>query len=412
MARCPLGAITLGVTKIEWVRNRNKSAGMSWNPTEGCSRVSPGCDNCYAMRFEHRFSGRNQRSEGLTIYRGPNARRPGVDWSGVVRLNADKLTAPLRRKKPTTWFVNSTSDLFHAFLSNEDIAAVFGVMEATPQHTYIVLTKRAGRLPGWFKWAGSAVGSDVKTGRRSRIECDPFVTCQIQLGRRVPQATLSRMRRRADSSPWKRGEMPPVRWPLHNLVLGVSAESQEYADERIPHLLSVPAAKRLVSIEPQLEAVSIRALAMSSPRPAECVCGASHGFTRCPNTGGVAPTNAETTGCGAFKRRAFADGLHWVITGGESGNGARPYNVAWARQLRDECRKTGIAFFLKQMGAFPVDHIDRLREWPRGAPSINDLLHEPRLQMGDCFHRVHLDHSKGSDPSEWPEDLRVREDFR
>lgn len=397
------------MTKIEWVRNRDGSAGMTWNPTEGCSRESPGCDNCYAMRFEHRFSGPGQRSEGLTIYRGPTARRPGVDWSGVVRLKLDKLVIPLRRKKPTTWFVNSTSDLFHPALSNEDIAAVLGVMEATPQHTYIVLTKRAKRLPSWFEWAGSAVGSDMKSGQRSRIECDPLVTCRIQLGRRVSGGELSRMQRKAGSAPWKRGEMQTATWPLHNLVLGVSAESQEYADERIPYLLSVPAAKRMVSVEPQIGAVSIRALAMSPPRPAECVCGAGHGFTRCPNYGAVAPTNEET-GCESFKRAAFAGGLHWVIVGGESGAWARPFNVQWARLLRDECRAAGIAFFFKQAGAFPVDHIDRLREWPRSAPSINDLL-KGKLQMGG-LHRVHLSSTKGADPDEWPEDLRIQEMFR
>ncbi len=126
-------------TKIEWTDK-------TWNPVRGCSRVSPGCDHCYAMRVAHRFSDEIRTKagvkpapyRGLTVLRSSTAKRPGVDWSGVVRFVPEMLGEPLRWRKPQRVFVNSMSDLFHESLSNEEIAAVFGVMAACPQHTFQV----------------------------------------------------------------------------------------------------------------------------------------------------------------------------------------------------------------------------------------------------------------------------------
>src|SRR5690606_22560010 len=179
------------MTTIEWTQG-------TWNPVSGCTRVSPGCDNCYAMRQAHRFSGNCQPYEGLTTIR-----RGKVDWTGSVRFVPEMLEVPLQRK-PTTWFVNSMSDLFHESLTNEQIASAFGGMAATPQHTYQILTKRPKRMREWFGWLD---------GRR----------------------------------------------PLHNVWLGVSCEDQARADERIPHLLSTPAAVRFVSAEPLLGPIALRA---------------------------------------------------------------------------------------------------------------------------------------------------------
>lgn len=125
-------------TTIEW-------ATKSWNPVRGCSRVSPGCDNCYAMKFAHRFSGAGKPYDGLTVLRPKTAKRPGVDWSGVARFIPEALDEPLRWRKPERIFVNSMSDLFHHTVSDEQIAAVFGVMAATQHHQHLVLTKRPGR---------------------------------------------------------------------------------------------------------------------------------------------------------------------------------------------------------------------------------------------------------------------------
>src|SRR5437868_3367208 len=127
---------------IEWTD-------ATWNPVRGCAIVSPGCKNCYAMKFAHRFSGPGGRYEGLTQLsdRGPV-------WTGVVRPAPAMIAEPLRWKKPRRIFVNSMSDLFHEDVPNEYIAAVFGVMGACAgHHTFQILTKRAERLPEWFAWA-------------------------------------------------------------------------------------------------------------------------------------------------------------------------------------------------------------------------------------------------------------------
>lgn len=120
------------------------------------------------------------------------------------------------------------------------------------------------------------------------------------------------------------GERPPAgsRAVLENLWVGTSVESQEYADRRIPDLVETPAAVRFLSIEPQLDTVSIR--------PWLWLFQGGHSGLRDSIPSGY---------------------IGWVIVGGESGPGARPFNIDWARALRDECAEAGVAFFMKQMGS-------------------------------------------------------------
>src|SRR5258706_570609 len=110
----------MGDTSISWTDK-------TWNPIRGCSRVSEGCRNCYAERQGNRFRGPGQAFEGLVVWKA------GPRWTGEVRFVAEHLADPLRWRKPQRVFVNSMSDLFHEKLTNEQIAAVFGVMAACPQ---------------------------------------------------------------------------------------------------------------------------------------------------------------------------------------------------------------------------------------------------------------------------------------
>lgn len=130
----------MGKTAIEWTDE-------TWNPIRGCSRVSEGCRNCYAEQQAARIvrmgDGKPTPYDGLVKLVGPD-KEPR--WTGVVSFVPDVLSVPLRRRKPTRYFVNSMSDLFHEALSNEQIAAVFGVMAACPQHTFQCLTKRPARM--------------------------------------------------------------------------------------------------------------------------------------------------------------------------------------------------------------------------------------------------------------------------
>ncbi|MEI5520728.1 phage Gp37/Gp68 family protein [Streptomyces brasiliscabiei] len=279
-------------TSIEWTRGPDGSPGKTWNPIIGCDRVSPGCDHCYAIstariregnpnpKISAAFAGTAERTEG------------GVDWTGKVNLLDDRLTQPLRWKKPARVFVNSLSDLFHDAVPDEFIAQVFAVMAATPQHTYQVLTKRHGRM-------------------RSLLNRPSF------------RDNLAHL----------------AAWPLPNVWLGCSVENQQWADLRIPALLDTPAAVRFLSCEPLLGPVDLRAKGCP-----EAVWDGPYRM-RC----GLGGDGEECSRHGEFSR-LLPDGLHWLIVGGESGPQARPMHPDWARSVRDQCEASGTAFFLKQHG--------------------------------------------------------------
>jgi protein gp37 len=118
------------VYEIEWTQ-------ATWNPTRGCTRISPGCQHCYAERFAHRLSGPGKPYEGLT-----RASPQGPRWAGRLRLVPEILQLPLRWRKPRLVFVNSMSDLFHEAIPLDFVKDVFRVMQEANWHTFQVLTKR------------------------------------------------------------------------------------------------------------------------------------------------------------------------------------------------------------------------------------------------------------------------------
>jgi protein gp37 len=278
-----------------------------------CTRISPGCVHCYASTINIRFG------NGLEFV--------VTNLSNIEFFIDEKiLSEPLRRKKPATIFAGDMFDLFHEAIPDEMIAQVFNVMCCATVgcnkrhkhiaecwigdgHTFQVLTKRADRMQRlistWFadcieSWSGDS----------------PLCLAQ-------------------------EAKVPPA-----NIWLGVSVESQKYADERIPLLQQTPAAIRFLSVEPQLEDIWLE------------------------------PHLMGQTSCGR---------PDWVICGGESGPGARPFNLAWAESLRDQCKAADVAFFMKQIGSRPV-------------VTVRDETVTPRFWD-----------SKGGDMSEWPESLRIRE---
>lgn len=299
----------MGKTSIEWCDN-------VWNPVRGCSRVSEGCRNCYAEKIAGRFSGPGQAYEGLAERRlrvlGEEDGRIVARWTGEVVAIADQLTTPLTWASPKRVFVNSMSDLFHEKLTNEEIAAVFGVMAAAPRHTFQVLTKRAERMYDWFGWIAGFRGEDWE-------HRPSFCWGLAKDAIRTTGAAI-------DSSTWDADFVRVahmIAWPLPNVWLGVSAENQDAADDRIPWLLETPAARRFVSAEPLLGAID----ASSYMDPAGAPCG-------------------ETSAV-----------IDWLIAGCESGVGARPCQLEWLRRLRDQCEHSGTRFFLKQameLGAHEV----------------------------------------------------------
>lgn len=126
------------MSKIEWT-------GQTWNPIAGCSIVSPGCTDCYAMTMAARLERMNPALEHYKGLTSPS--KAGPVWTGKIGIAPDStLLAPLRRKKPRMYFVNSMSDLFHEDVPDAVIDRVFAVMALAPQHTFQVLTKRTKRM--------------------------------------------------------------------------------------------------------------------------------------------------------------------------------------------------------------------------------------------------------------------------
>lgn len=215
-------------TAIEWTDS-------TWNPVTGCTKITAGCDNCYAERFSERW-------RGIPGHPFEN----GFD----LTLRPERLNQPLAWQRPRMIFVNSMSDLFHKEVPSQFIDRVFDTMEAADWHVFQVLTKRSSLMRDYLR------------------------------------------KRYAE-----RAQPPPHIW------LGVSIEDSS-ATARLRHLRETPAGVRFLSVEPLIGPVGTIDL----------------------------------------------NGIHWVIAGGESGPGARPVEIDWIREIRDQCHRAGVAFFFKQWG--------------------------------------------------------------
>lgn len=280
-------------------------------------------------------------------------------WAGKARFVPEMLAAPLKWRKPQRVFVNSMSDLFHEDITDDQIAAVFGVMAACPQHTFQVLTKRPERMLKWFKWA-------AETGKG----------LPALIGEPVPngatvEATLCGMyAKQHDALPVDRFILVAqgTAWPLPNVWIGVSTEDQDTANERVPLLLKTPAAVRFVSAEPLLGPINF--------------CAAKDGATR-PDV---------------FHEKYTALGdLDWVIVGGESGPTSRQCEVENIRRIVRQCKRADVACFVKQLGSCYVD----------AENAVGGHQAKPPPEYGNLSRR--LVDRKGGDMTEWPEDLCVRE---
>ncbi|KKN08327.1 hypothetical protein LCGC14_1057900 [marine sediment metagenome] len=251
------------MSKIEWLA-RPGTTPRSWNPITGCTRVSPGCENCYAETMSHRLNAMGQpKYQGVT--------KPSGKWSTNVYFHQKELCTPRLWKKPSTIFVCSMSDLFHEGVQGEALDKIFDAMEDHYRHTYLILTKRPERMRDYL------------------------------------------------SKRWTGAFQPQFIWA------GTSVEDQERADERIPLLLQVPAAVRFLSVEPLLGPVDF---------------------------GWPKPTEVEAP---EYATREYFHGPDWVIAGGESGPGARPCNIDWLQNIRDQCYEASVPFFMKQLGSLPVE---------------------------------------------------------
>lgn len=387
----------MGNTSIEW-------CDKVWNCIRGCTRVSPGCVNCYAEATAARFSGAG--SSYAEVMERSTSTPPGAfhgyaimtdsgpRWTGKVELIEDMLDIPLHWRTPRRVFVNSMSDLFHEALPDEAIDKVFAIMALCPQHTFQVLTKRPERMLNYC--------AAVETRYRLGI-------ATFDLASRLPVPKNGRVlphEHRPDSTE----EDPKLWsvWPLPNAWLGVSVEDQATADSRIPLLLQTPAALRFVSYEPALGPVDFTRLDYRDQIRRELVKfarwdakqngtdeerAASQAAASIPagdlSQGEGNPALNALTGesFDGWDSGAGEKKLDWVIVGGESGSGARPFRIDWARSAIEQCRAAGCACFVKQLGAWPCE------------------IEED----GRCTKVYDFRDRKGGDPAEWPDGLLVRE---
>lgn len=282
-------------SRIEW-------CDATYNPITGCSPVSEACRNCYASRM----IGRNLPKMGHV---GPFSQ---------VQFHPDRLDQPLRWKKPRRIFVCSMGDLFHEDVPMEWLDKVFDVMEGGDSdyrngrwcpglwHTFMILTKRPDRMKSYIEF---------RLGKKQAY-ADQFKKC--------PTAEMQ-------DSPAARWAQQAARGDFYPIWLGVTAENQEMADQRIPILLQTPAAVRFVSVEPMLGRVDLKRYLFGA-QARKVLLDAGGSLEGLPAHLVPPPS------------------LDWVICGGESGPGARPLHPDWPRSLRDQCQSAGVPFFFKQWG--------------------------------------------------------------
>lgn len=190
------------MTAIQWTDE-------TWNPIVGCSRISPGCQRCYAAA-----AAKSARLQQFPQYQKVK------EWDGSVEFVKNQLLKPLSWKNPKRIFVCSMSDLFHENVPFEWIDQVCGIAAMCPQHTFQILTKRPQRAKEYFEDRANNLDTFIST---SNLSMKHVV----------------------------------ARLPLPNVWFGVTCENQAMADERIPLLLQIPAAIRFLSCEPLLGEIDL-----------------------------------------------------------------------------------------------------------------------------------------------------------
>lgn len=328
-----------------------ETTAISWcdstfNGWVGCQRVSPGCVNCFAEAQDHHWHPKDGHWGPLA----PRSRTSEANWRKPIAWNKKAAALKVRPRV----FCSSLSDVFE---DRPELAPwradLFKLIHSTPHLDWLLLTKRPENAQHLWMRAMS----------------DAFPPGQFSDGTKVPAPKKA--------APW-----------LPNIWLGTTVEDQRRAEDRIPHLLDVPARIRFLSVEPQLEAISLTDIKGEA----------------CPDCGGPTTWNALdpaaycATCCECYPGELLAiRGVDWVIQGAESGHGARPFLAEWAHDLAAQCEEAGTAYFLKQLGARFVDA-------KNGVVGKSCAVEPEALASGNTRR---LKNGHGADMAEWPADLRA-----
>jgi len=265
----------------------------TWNPIAmRCAMVSPACDNCWHLAVADRLA------KNPTI---SDEKRAAYAGTGPFVIDKKELEAPSRRKTPSVIGVQFMGDLFHESVKFEWFKAIMDMIcdpSYAWNHTFIMLTKRPRRMMEFFKRLGWWYQEDGS--------CFPHV------------------------------------W------IGVTAENQRCADERIPILLQIPAALHFVSVEPMLGPIHLK-------RTVCLGCGKDINQRDC----GCPAGTADQFRYGGTRQEKPHWPVDWVPCGGESGSDAHPMHPDWPRSLRDQCVAAGVPFMFKQWGEWISGKFDR-----------------------------------------------------
>jgi len=316
-------------SKIEWCDH-------TFNPWEGCQKVGPGCDHCYAETRNARFAG------GTAINWGPGAprrRTSASNWNKPLAWNAQAEAFMSQHGRRQRVFCASLADVFDNAINTNWRYDLFELIAKTPNLDWLLLTKRIGN-------AGLMI-SDV-------MEKNVRYSAEDQVPRFIAFAP----------------------WPWRNVFIGATVVNQAEADRDIPKLLAVPAAKRFLSMEPLLGAVDL-------DNAARLPCPNSHDIVMDPETGSY-------DCCRACDFTGLADewGIDWVIVGGESGPGARPMHPDWACSLRDQCEDAGVPFLFKQWGEWkPISQMEEAEHCALYKSSVTAKPHEDQANLDDIYGR-------------------------
>ncbi|SOE85637.1 protein gp37 [Burkholderia sp. YR290] len=302
--------------KIEWTDH-------TFNPWEGCQKVGPGCDHCYAETRNARFAG------GIAVNWGPGAprrRTSPANWRKPLQWNnahAEYFEQQGRRHRV---FCASLADVFDNAVDPSWRADLFDLIEKTPNLDWLLLTKRIGNVTKMISETAQ---------RRFDLEC-------IEAPR-LPD----------------------------NVWLGATVVNQDEADRDIHKLIETPARVRFLSMEPLLGPVDLEAVAWPSI-PGHRVDVLRGGYWNKAGVLACGPSAGLGEPRGGFTNHSDMPGrIDWVIVGGESSHGARPMHPDWARDLRDQCDAAGVKFLFKQWGEWapgencgdPLKRTERVADW-------------------------------------------------
>jgi protein gp37 len=306
------------------------------------------------------MSKRNPAVLGIWGPRGTRVIAAESYWRQPLKWDRDAAAAGERRRV----FCASLADVFEGpeSMPESDWPKVeaarerlFGMIAATPHLDWLLLTKRPRNAAAYLTWNGH--------GRVTDENCN-CLQCRIVRS----AAAIFGGDRSANYGPMVVGMASYLwqNWPLPNLWIGTSVEDQGTADERIPHLLKVPARVRFLSCEPLLGPVDLsRWLGLDPGNTwADCLCDE------------ISPEDRPCLTCDSRRWLGQQSGLSWIIVGGESGPKARPMHPAWVRSLRDQATAAGVPFLFKQwgewLGTLPTEHkpectyMARCHEWNGG----------------------------------------------